>query len=380
MFKSGHVKKSMFIIVALLGAATVFYACSKSSDKGGETPDAFDKAAMLTNYADNLIIPGYAAMQQKLQVMQTASDAFLAAPSVVTQAALKTAYQDAYLQFQRITSFNFGPAEAVLLDIFANFSGNLDYNFNTSGELTGFSIDSVNIEKNISTGTYTLTANTRASFYSQGFPALSYLYFGPNAITKFGTNTAARVKYVKDVVTRLKGLVDGIVTNWGTYRAGFISNTKTNGGSPIAGIVNQLAYQMDLLKGPRIGWPFGKQSNGTLFATKVEGYFTGNSVALAVENINALKKTYTGGGNGKGLSDYLAALGKTTLNNDILAQFDIVIAKLTAIPDPLSTSLATQTATVEAAYKEIQKLLTLLKTDLASATAVQITFVDNDGD
>lgn len=373
-------KRSIYIVIVLLGAATIFYACSKSSDKGGETPGAFDKTAMLTNYADNLIIPAYTSLQQKLGILQTASDAFLAAPNTITQAALKTAYIDAQSQYEKVTSFHFGPAETVLLDIFANFSGSLDYNFNTSGELTGFSIDSVNIEKNISTGTYTLTTMNRASFYSQGFPALNYLYFGPNAIAKFGTNTAARVKYVKDLTARLKGLVDGIVTAWGTYRADFISNTKTNVGSPIGNMVNQLAYQMDLLKGPRIGWPFGKQSNGTVFATKCEAYFTGNSAALALENINALKKTYTGGGNGKGLSDYLVALGKTTLNNDVLAQFDIVITKLTAIPDPLSNSLTTQTATVEAAYKEIQKLLTLLKTDVASATAVQITFVDNDGD
>lgn len=375
MFKSGHVKRIIFVL-----AVTVFCACSKSSDKGGEAPNAFDKTAMLTNYADNLIIPGYTALQQKLQVLQTASDAFLAAPTPVTQAALKTAYVDAQLQYERITSFHFGPAENALLDIFANFSGNLDYNFNTAGQLTGFSIDSVSIENNISTGTYNLTTMTRASFYSQGFPALNYLCFGPNAIAKFGTNTAARVKYVKDLVTRLKSLVDGVVTGWGTYRAEFIANTKTNVGSPIGNMVNQMAYQMDLLKGPRIGWPFGKQSNGTVFATKVEAYFTANSVALAVENINALKKTYNGGGNGKGLSDYLVALNKTTLNNDVLAQFDLVSTKLSAIPDPLSTSLTTQAATVEAAYKEIQKLLTLLKTDVASATAVQITFVDNDGD
>lgn len=375
MFKSGQVKKIVFVL-----AVTVFCACSKSSDKGGETPNAFDKTAMLTNYADNLIIPGYTALQQKLQVLQAASDAFLAAPTIATQATLKTAYTDAQLQYERITSFHFGPAETVLLDIFANFSGSLDYNFNTAGQLTGFSIDSVSIENNISTGTYNLATMSRASFYSQGFPALNYLCFGPNAIAKFGTNTAARVKYVKDVLARLKGLVDGVVTSWGTYRADFISNTKTNVGSPIGNMVNQIAYQMDLLKGPRIGWPFGKQSNGTVFATKVEAYFTNNSVALAVENINALKKTYNGGGNGKGLSDYLVALGKTTLNNDILAQFDLVSTKLSAIPDPLSTSLTTQTAVVEAAYKEIQKLLTLIKTDLASATAVQITFVDNDGD
>ena len=86
--------------------------------------------------------------------------------------------------------FQFGPAETALLDNFLNFSGGLDYNFNTAGAITGFSIDSVTIENNITSGTYDLTTMTRNSFYSQGFPALNYLFFGPNAISKFSTNTA----------------------------------------------------------------------------------------------------------------------------------------------------------------------------------------------
>ena len=375
-------KKYFFVIIILITAAFVFYSCSKS---GGDSdpynpPAGFDKSAMLQNYADNLIIPGYVALQQKITAFQTSADAFLAAPSASLQDQVKLTYKELYLQYERVAAFQFGPAETELLDIFLNYSGGLDYNFNTAGELTGFSVDSVNIEKNILSGTYNLTTMNRASFYSQGFPAIGYIFFGPNAIAKFSSNNAARVKYAKDVITRMKTLVDKVVAAWPTYKTDFVSNTKTNVGSPIGNIVNQLAYQMDLLKGPRIGWPFGKQSNGTVFASKTESYFTEISAQLAAENMTALKNTYRGGGNGKGISDYLVSLNKTTLNNDILAQFDIVITKIKLIPDPLSTALSAQPDLVENAYKEIQKLLTLLKTDLASATAVQISYMDNDGD
>ena len=376
-------KKLRPITIILIAIAGFLYACSKSSDNGdGNPPDpnGFDKTAMLTYYADNIIIPGYSTMQQKITALQTASDAFLAAPSTTTQAAVKAAYIETHLQYERIAAFQFGPAETALLDVFINYSGGLDYNFNTAGELTGFSIDSVTIEKNISTDSYDLTVMSRASLYSQGFPALNYLLLGPNAVTKFSINTASRAKYVKAVLARLKSLVDGVSSAWTAYRGEFVSNTKTNVGSPIGNLVNQFAYQMDLLKGPRIGWPFGKQSNGIVFATKCEAYFAGNSVALAIENLSSLKKTYTGAGSGKGMSDYLISLGKTSLNNDVLTQFDIAITKLQLISDPLSASLTSQSVAVDNAYKEIQKLLTLLKTDVASATAVQITFMDNDGD
>ncbi len=357
-------------------------ACKKNGNTAGDSNvvNGFDKAVMVTNYADNIILPSYNAMQQKVAALQTASDAFLANPATATQATLKAAYMDAYLQYEEIAAFQFGPAETSLLDIYLNYSGGLDYDFTTSGQLTGFSIDTASIENNISSGVYDLTGMSRSNLYSQGFPALDYLFFSPNAIGKYNVNTASRVRYTKDVVGRIKTLVDKVIVDWAAYRAGFITNTKTNVGSPIGNIVNQLAFQLDLLKGPRLGWPFGKQSNGTVFATKCEGYYAGISVTLAVKNLSSLKRFYTAGGTGKGIADYLVALKKADLNNDVLAQFDLAITKLQAIPDPLSSSLTTQPVVVDAAYKEIQKLLTLLKTDVASATAVQITFMDNDGD
>lgn len=378
-----QMRKAALLIASLAVFSIGFYACNKG-DSGGGTDTAivngFNKTTMLTYYADNSIMPGYAAMQQKIAALQTASDAFLAAPSTATQAALKTAYTEAHLQYERVAAYQFGPAETALLDIFLNFSGGLDYSFTTSGQLTGFSVDSAAIESNILAGSYDLSAMTRSSFYSQGFPALGYLYFEPGAIAHFSTSPANRVKYVNDVLARMKTLVDKVAGEWTAYRSTFIANTKTNVGSPIGNMVNQLAYQMDMLKGPRIGWPLGKQSNGIVFATKCEAYYAGISVALAVENLSAAKRMYTASGSGKGLSDYLVALNRSQLNNDVLAQFDAAIAKLSLVPDPLSTSLTTQSATVDAAYKEVQKLLTLLKTDVASATAVQITFMDNDGD
>lgn len=376
-----NMTKHRFILFLQALVLTAFLGCGKSS--GGNDPEpaqGFDKSAMLANYADVLIIPGYALLQTNMNAFQTASDNFLAAPTPATQQAALAAYKELHLQYAAMAPFQLGPAETVVLDNFINFTGGLDYNFNTAGQLTGFSVDSTGIEQNITSGTYNLGSLLRATFYQQGFPAVGYLYFGPNAISKFGVNNAARVKYAKEVVTRMKTLMDKVVADWPGYRAAFVANTKTNVGSPIGSIVNQMAYQLDVMKGPRIGWPFGKQSNGIVFATKCEAYFGGFSVAAAVQNMTALKKVYTGNGNGKGISDYLVSLKRAQLNTDILAQFDLVIQKLSLIPDPLSAALTTQAGLVENAYKETQKLLTLLKTDLASATAVQISYMDNDGD
>ena len=361
----------------------LLFSCSKSSSEpnpGNENPGTFDKTAMLTNYADNVIIPSYQQLQQDVDALVNAVKAFADAPSVDAQNAAMIAFSNAYVRYQYTEVYNFGPAGTGQLDYYLNFSGGFDYSFSQDGVLAGYSVDSTTIENNIATGNYDLSLYARNSFYSQGFPALSYLLFGPNAIEKFGTNTASRAKYLKDVAARMKMLVDIVATGWNEYRSTFIANTKSDVGSPIGNLVNMLAYEMDMMKGPRIGWPFGKQSNGMVFASKSEGYFAGIGSQLARANIRSLKNAYVGGTGSKGISAYLASLKKETLNADVLAQFDIVIEKLDAIPDPLSESFITNATQVEDAYKEIQKLLTLLKTDVSSALGVQISFMDNDGD
>jgi uncharacterized protein len=366
------------LLCSLVLTAGIF--CSKSKDSDEESDNGFDKTGMLTYYADEMIIPSYKSLQEKVNNFQTLANTFLDARNTANQQALLDAYRQMHLQYTRVEAFNLGPAVTVSLEVYLNFNGGLDYNFNTSGELTGFSIDSTTIENNISAGSYDLTLYARNTFYGQGFSAINYLFFGPNAISKFNNNTAGRVKYAKDIIARMKSLVDKVTGDWNAYRADFISNTKTNVGSPIGNMINNMAYEMDVLKGPRIGWPFGKQSNGTAFPTKVEAYFAANSSALAQEAVKNLRNIFTANGSGKGFVDYLKALNKEALASQVLSQFDIVMAKLQAIPDPLSATIVGDPAKVEDAYKEIQKLLTLIKTDVASATGVQITFMDNDGD
>lgn len=369
-------KKILHSLLSMACSAILLYSCTKPDDKPA-IQNGFDKTAMLSSYAKELIKPSYALMLEKINALQSASDAFVANPNASTQNSLKTAYTETHLQYIRIAAFNFGPAESAILDNFLNFSGGLDYNFVTDGELTGFSVDSAAIENNIKNGSYNLTAMTRSSFYAQGFPALNYLYFAPNAISAMNS---ARGQYINALLARMKQLVEKVNNDWGAYESSFVGNTQTNSNSPIANIVNQLAYQLDLLKGPRVGWPLGKQSAGKIFATKCEAYYAGISMSLANENINSIKRLYTNNGNGKGISDYLIALKGENLNKDILNQIQVVQSALQSLPDPFSQTLFTQTAQVDNAYKEIQKLVTLVKTDLASATAVQISYSDNDGD
>ena len=352
----------VFMVVAL----SVFHACtSNKGTPGSPTPstDGF-KTEMLTNYADKIIIPAYDDLTTKLNALETQVNGFLDQPSAATLESTKPAFKAAYLSYENTSAAYFGPAGALLLNNYLNT----------------FPAVPRKIEQAITSGSYNLELPV-VNDSIQGFPALEYLLFAPNAVEKFsGTGSAARKKYVRDVLTRMKGLVSNTNTQWkGTYRTTFINSLKTDVGSSIGYLVNQFAYEMDMLKGPRIGWPFGKLSNGMVFADKSEGYYSGLTKDLAVANLTSLKN-YFAGGQGNGIADYLVLLKKEALANQVLDQFDIAIKAINAIPQPMAESFSKNPTQVDEAYRQVQKLLTLIKTDVASATSIQITYQDNDGD
>ncbi len=355
-------------VLVVLTGSVLFVACSKGGNDGDDNPnppgaDDFKKN-MLVNYADKIIIPAYTDLNAKIITLESAVNAFLDAPSTTTNDAIKSPFKSAYLSYESVSAPFFGPAAALLLNSFINT----------------FPTVPAKIEGAIQSGIYDFTIPL-ASDSIQGFPALEYLLFSDGAVSKYTeTNSSNRKKYVADLIARMKLLVNNTLSQWNSsYRTTFINSLKTDVGSSIGFLVNQFAYEMDAMKGPRIGWPFGKQSNGIVFADKCEGYYSGISAELAVANLTSLKNYYTGGP-GDGIADYLVYIKKDQLNTDVLNQFEIALTALKNIPDPMSAAFTGNAALVEEAYKQVQKLLTLIKTDVASATGVQITYMDNDGD
>ncbi len=113
-------------------------------------------------------------------------------------------------------------------------------------------------------------------------------------------------------MARIKSLVDKTLADWkNTYRAQFVTNTRTDAGSPIGYLMNQFAYEMDQLKGPVLAGPMANNPAVPHVADKCEAYYSGYTAALAVENLTSLRNSYTGG-DGKGMSDYLVSLKKTS--------------------------------------------------------------------
>ena len=370
-------KKSTMNILqsCLLAGLLVFSSCKP---EGNNNVD-FDRAAMLENIGINIILPNYVSLSEKMNLLQQSATDFTAAPDNAKLIALQTAFKNAYLSWQKCSAFEFGPAMQVSLRMSVNI----------------FPTDSVQIQSNITTGSYDL--ETAANSDARGFPAMDFLLHkrnGNNAevLERFTTNSNAQAwkDYVIALVNDTKSLVDAVKNNWeptsGNYLATFISNDGTDVGSSLGELVNQLNYDYEQLKNARIGIPAGKQTLGVALPEKCEAYYAGYSVDLALEQINAIKNLYLGAGNvdGVGLDEYLIALdakhGSGQLSDAIKTQLDLAIAALQNVPDPLSETVVSNPTIVNTAYTEIQKQVVLFKTDMPSALSVLITYQDGDGD
>lgn len=373
---SAAIKKTglIFCIVFLTISLT---DCKKKKDSDeDELENSFDKEGMLTNYADALVIPNFQQAKSSLDSLIQAYNAFTQNINEPNLLVVRQKFLAAYIQCQHIWTFEYGQAENELIRI----------NFNT------YPADTNQIHTNIASGTYdfALASNLDA----KGLPALDFLLFGKNLsntqVVNLFSSSANRVTYVTNCLNEMQTKLNAVVSSWNSgYRNTFINSKGSEIGSSLGLMVNQLNFEVDLLKNGKIGIPLGKKSAGVIYPEKCEAYYANTiSVQLAKECLQNIENTYLGrsknGADGLGLDDYLDALKvqhtSGTLNAAIKNQFAIAKAKLAALPEPLSAYIVSNPTEVDAAYVEIVKLLVLLKTDMPSAIGIVITYQDGDGD
>jgi uncharacterized protein len=344
----------------------------KATDEDLNPDDSFDKAAMLANYADNIIVPGYENFKKSVDSLDIASDLFVKDPTEINLKALQAVYLNAYIRYQAISTFEFGPADAELLRASVDI----------------FPCDTTKINKKISAGNVDLS--TVNDLDVKGFPALDFLLFNSQQnsniiLGRFTTaaNAENAKKYISAVVAELKHKSDVINAGWsppgGNYSTTYKNNLGSSVGSSLGLMINQFNYNFENLKNARVGIPLGKKSLGVIYPNKVEAFYSGKSLALALEQLKSIENVYLGRGvngvDGLGFDDYLIAL-KTEHPSGQLS--DVIKAKINSIEEEL---LKFQGGVFsEMITQNPAQLTVLIKVDMPSAFGVMITYEDNDGD
>ena len=372
-------KKITLIIIAFLFTSLLVDCKKKKASEEDEPEVSFDKSGMLANYSDNVIVPNFQLAKQALDSFAMAYNDFIQAKTVSNLQITRQKFNRAYHQYQLMSLFEFGPSENEIIRA----------SFDT------YPTDTVQIKTNIATGTYNL--GLAANIDAKGLPALDYLLYGKNisdasmvALFDTDVNATNRITYFNTCLNEMQTKLNTVFNSWNSgYKNTFNSNTGSEIGSSLGLLVNQLNFEVDLLKNGKIGIPLGKKSLGVQMPETCEAYYAQTiSVELAKTCLANIENVYLGrsqnGADGLGLDDYLEVLGAQhtsgSLNNAIKNQFGIAKSKLALVNEPLSNSVINDMTTVDNAYIEIVKLLVLLKTDMPSALGIVITYQDGDGD
>ncbi|MBC3757810.1 imelysin family protein [Hyunsoonleella sp. SJ7] len=348
-------------------------ACSSSSDDGPTGPsDTFDRGALLTNLADNIIIPAFEDLNTNLGALKTSKEAFVASPNQNNLDALRTSWLSAYKSWQFVEMFNIGKAEEIAFGFQMNV-----YPTNTE-----------DIENNIANGTYDLTHVNNND--AVGFPTVDYLLYGVAGddtaiLAKY--NDAKYITYLSDVIDQMKSLTETVLNDWkGSYRNAFISQTGNTTTSALNKLTNDFVFYFEKgLRANKIGIPAGNFS-ATPLPEKVEAFYAKSiSKELALEALEAVQDFFNGnafsnGASGESFKSYLVHVERNDLATLINSRLNDAEQKIQALNADFTSQINSDNTKMTQAYDALQMVVVSLKVDMLQAFNISVDYVDADGD
>lgn len=366
-------------ILGLIGVISILASCGSDVDPDTAV-DNFNRKVMLENWADNIIIPAYQNLSDKIDAMKVASDAFTNSPDPTTLTNLRTAWLDAYMAWQSVDMFEIGKAEEITLRNFINV----------------YPLDEDGMVQTILSGSYDLTSVNRQD--EQGFSALDYLLHGVastdnEVVAVYIDNASGQLykTYMNDIVNRMQSLTSIVLDDWKNgYRDTFVSRDGTSGTESVNSMVNDyMFYYEKFLRAGKIGIPAGVFS-GSPLSDRVEARYRANvNKSLFLEALNAAQNffngvAFNGQNTGVSLKNYLDDLSSLKDGEDlsglINTQFDAARNMASNLSDDLGSQVETNNTLMLQTYDELQKNVVLMKVDMLQALNIKVDYVDADGD
>jgi len=349
----------VFVLVFALGG------CS-----GTETPTDFqgNRKLVLEAVADRLIVPGYTLLEQRADTLAQAVTAFSATPDQVHLNAARIAWTNALLAWERVTSYDFGPAETTF--------GSL----NTDIATFPTSVDK--IEAAIAAGD---TSTQDFDRDKRGFFALDYLLFADNSQPLTNADSVKRRAYMVAVAEHLHGNVAVVKTAWTSYRAEFIERNGTDAGSSMSLLFNAMNISYEQAKNFKVALPAGRRVGQTVPAPNaVEAYYSGVSIRALKAHMNTVIELWEGNEPTiKSFKFYLSPLpGGERLIQDTRTQMDSLQLALDAFSENerLSDLIVANDPRIDDLVEHTQKMSRFLKSELSSILGIAITYSSGDGD
>lgn len=372
-----YIQATVFVVSALF-----FYACSEDdTDTVGEDQNVtFNRAAILENWSDNIIIPSFTDFETKTSALDTATQAFVNSPTIETLQDVQDSWFTAYLAFQNVSIFEIGKAE--------------ELNYRTRLNAYPTSVSKINTF--INNGSFNLALPS--TFDAQGFPALDYLLYGladtnEETLAYYTTRDNAETHrlLLSDVSQSIHSLTQEVLASWnGPFRDSFIANTDSSVNGSVDKVTNDfIFYYEKALRAGKVGIPAGIFSNDPL-PQNVEALYKGDiSKELLLASINTTQDFFNGkhfnsNTTGIGFKDYLDALnsvkGGANLSGLIDEQFNIAREEALTLNDNFVIQIENDNSKLLETYNELQRNVVLIKVDMLQALSVDVDYIDADGD
>lgn len=349
----------------------LFSACAPDEQVGSLCPEIGEstQTALFNAYKDQLIIPAYTTVYDRLESLEASLETLLANPNLTKLSEARDNFIAAYRAWQYAEPFYFGPAEDQLIEDHLNF----------------FPIDPQALQVSIDTG-FDEDATER---YDRGFPAMDYLFYqGTDEAIIERLSDASVQAYLNANLDNMMNRLDLIIQDWNTaFGAAFVNNTGKVDGASLSQIINTYNRHFESIKRNRVGLASGILTLGFKDVEVLEGYYSGISLDLLSDAIDASSIYFYGGSKNdslvslyKLLSDLDLRVNNNLLANQMAASIEQYTAALEAIIIPLDEAILSEDEIIFGLYQALSGYVVLAKTDMPTLMCISITYVDNPSD
>ena len=348
-----------------------------SSSSDNSESQTFDRKALLTNWANNIIIPLYDNFNTNLNLLSDEVTKFNETPNLDNLKLVREKWLDAYKSWQHVEMFNLGKAEETYFQ----------------SKMNVYPSDKERIERNLTNETYNLDNPNNND--AQGFPALDYMLYGTDEsdekiVDKYLLENKKYNTYLSSLIDKMVSNTSVVVNDWNQNKDTYINSTENTSTSSINKITNDFIYYYEkLFRANKIGIPAGVFS-GSKLPDRVEGYYSKiYSKDLALEAMSAIEnffvgKKYNSDEKGESLESYLNFLNSekngTSLSKSITDQFKIAKETIDKLNNDFVSQVNEDNNKMLVAYDEIQKGVVFMKTDMLQSLSISVDYVDADGD
>lgn len=333
----------------------------------------YTTSSLLVDISNNLIIPKYTNLDQKVSALQTAAATYTTIQDTNNLNLVRNAWIETDLAYRQIEWAYFGPANIpfnvyLFLDSFSR----------------AFPIDPTLIESKI-------TSNlTPSGLRVDGLDAVEYLLFKDNAST---TNTAFadanRRTYLTKLIQDIKTQTGLLIFHWDKSRSSSFYYAFTNAGKGsreypntkdgLTELTNQMVFFCNTIVDIKIAEPSGLRAInlGVKDITKVETPYANLSFDSLLQNLQGFSDI-----GDAGLYKFLALRSETVVPR-LQEQIRITSASVSSLKLKYGTfqnAITTGNSDVEVMLNEFKKLRVLISTELISALGGTIGVSSNDGD